>query len=157
MSALEFEQNDREEFVVLPPDLSARGEPTPPKSMQYLAVSEKPLSEEVEEIVSAFRRLGRGGSANITYSSGDVRTLKANSQRVMERLRHSANLWHADYQTIMYQSLIQVSVAGGLLLLMLLAIAFFCFVQTATSLGSRTISVLESFMVIPQPVASAMR
>ena len=122
-----------------------------------LSIVELPLVQEIEEVVAALQRLVRVGAGNITYQNGDVRTLRLNAERIMERMQASSNLWHEDYIAFMRTTLIEISAVGGVLLLVLLCVAFFCFIGTARSLGARATTVLEAFMVIPQPVAQAMK
>jgi len=50
---------------------------------------------------------------------------------------------------LLQQGIIEVSIAGGLLLLLVLVVALVYFIQTARSIGSRTTAVLEALMVIP--------
>jgi len=75
----------------------------------------------------------------------------------MHRLQHASVLWGEDRQTITHQALLEMIIAGCVLLAALLAVALLCFLRTTNSLGYRMNQVLEAFMVIPQPVAKAMR
>jgi len=148
-----YEKTVRKPYVVLPP----ANPDNVAASFVPLASMEKPLAERVEEVVSTIRRICRQHPTNITSSLSDVRTLQYNFQGMQESLEYASSLWHDDYNNLTRQFLLQISITGGILLLVLLLVAFFCFVQSATSLGSRTVGMLEAFMVIPQPVAAAMR
>jgi len=108
-------------------------------------------------MVAIIRRVARLGASNITHSLGDVATFDRHAPVFVARLAEAVRLWHDDSNKLMTNMLVTVAAAGAVLLAVLVIIALMCFASMANSLGKRTTSTLEAFMVIPQSVANAMR
>jgi len=100
-------------------------------------------------MVAILRRVSRMDPSNITLHSSDVLTFRYNAPETINRLEEALRLWHTDLEEAMLNTLIILGATGCVILVLLAIVAFWCFAQTANSLGSRTTTTLEAFMVIP--------